>query len=269
MKQNVKTPLRPVRLRSQSLTESAVRELRDAIEQGVYAPGSQLPPELELVQMLGVSRTVVREALRNLQEDGLIARRQGLGTFVRKNPILQNLNVNFGTTEMIHSAGMKSSTPHLMIQEVPAMPLIAEALGLAADTPVIVIERVRAADGKPVVYSLDYIAKSLVGDVDLSVNWQEQDNSLYQVVQDTLGQVIEYGITRILPVKATPRAAKMLQVTPDSPLLYMLQTDYAPHDMPVLYSCEYHLPDAFDFYIIRRGPRKSDSATGGSSVPRT
>jgi GntR family transcriptional regulator len=269
MKGNVKTSLRPVRLKAQSLTQSAVQELRDAIEQGVYAPGSQLPPELELVQMLGVSRTVVREALRNLQEDGLIARRQGLGTFVRKNPILQNLNVNFGTTEMIRSAGMTSSTPHLLIQEAAANPQVADALGLNVDTPVIVIERVRAADGKPVVYSLDYIAKSLVGDADLSVNWQERDISLYQVVQGNLGLVIEYGITRILPVKAPPRAAKMLRVSPDSPLLYMLQTDFAPHDVPVLYSCEYHLPDAFDFYIIRRGPRKTESTSGGSPAPRT
>src|SRR6186997_3190180 len=97
---NVNPPLRPVRFRSQNLTEVAIQELRDAIEQGVYAPGSQLPTELKLVQMLGVSRTVVREALRYLQEDGLIARRQGQGTFVRRNPILQNLNVNFGATQM-------------------------------------------------------------------------------------------------------------------------------------------------------------------------
>ena len=74
--------------------------------------------------MLGVSRTVVREALRFLQEDGLIARRQGQGTFVRKNPILQNLNANFGTTEMIHAAGLTSSTPHLHIQEVAATPKV-------------------------------------------------------------------------------------------------------------------------------------------------
>lgn len=256
---NVKTPLRSVRLRSQNLTQIATQELRDAIEQGLYAPGSRLPPELELVRMLGVSRTVVRQALRFLQEDGLIARRQGLGTFVRKNPILQYLNVNFGTTEMIHSAGMQSSTPHLEIQEVAASSEVANALDLPAGAPVIVIERVRSADNRPVVFSLDYMSKPLLRDVDLSSYWHGQDISLYRLLQDIVGQMIEYGITRILPVQAPPRAARMLNVAENSALLYLLQTDYAPHDVPVLYSCEYHLPDAFDFYLIRRGPRKTEN----------
>lgn len=260
---NVKTPLRSVRFRSQNLTQVATQELREAIEQGVYAPGSQLPPELELVRILGVSRTVVREALRFLEQDGLIARRQGQGTFVRKNPILQNLNSNFGTTEMIQAAGMSSSTPHLQIQTADATPVVADALGLAVNAPVVVIERVRAADNKPVVYSLDYIARSLVGDVDLAAHWRTQDISLYQLLQETLGQTIEYGITRLLPVKAPSRPAKMLNVPVNSPLLCLLQTDYAPHDVPVLYTCEYHLPDAFDFIIIRRGPRKTEPASGG------
>jgi GntR family transcriptional regulator len=266
---NVKSPLRPARLRSQNLTQIAAQELRQAIEQGVYAPGSQLPTESQLVQMPGVSRTVVREALRFLQEDGLIARRQGQGTFVRKNPILQNLSVNFGTTEMIRSAGMQSGTPHLEIQEIEASPEVANALGLAAGAPILVIERVRSADNKPVVYSLDYISKTFVPDTDFAGNWRAHDISLYRWVQDTLGQFIEYGITRILPVQAPARAAQMLAVPVNSPLLYLLQTDYAPHDMPVLYSCEYHLPDAFDFIIIRRGPRKSDNSPGDSSPPRS
>lgn len=256
---DVKTPLRSVRYRSQNLTQIATQELREAIEQGVYAPGSQLPPELELVRILGVSRTVVREALRFLQEDGLIARRQGQGTFVRKNPILQNLNANFGTTEMIHAAGLASSTPHLDIQERAATAVVADALGIKTGARVVVIERVRAADDKPVVYSLDYISRALVGDVELAANWETQDISLYRLLQEPLGQVIEYGIARILPVKASARPAKMLNVPPNSPLLCLLQTDYAPHDVPILYSCEYHLPDAFDFIVVRRGPRKSEN----------
>jgi len=265
---NVKPPLRSVRHRSQNLTQIATQELRAAIEQGVYAPGSQLPPELELVRILGVSRTVVREALRFLQEDGLIARRQGQGTFVRKNPILQNLNANFGTTEMIHAAGLSSSTPHLDVQETEATPIVADALGLDVGAPVVVIERVRAADDKPVVYSLDYVAKELVGDQDLSANWEGQDLSIYRWLQDAMGQMIEYGIARILPVKASPRPAKMLNVPADSPLLCLLQTDYAHHDEPMLYTCEYHLPDAFDFIIGRRGPRKSENVAGVPAASR-
>lgn len=258
MNKTVNTPFRQVRTRSHTLTQITAQELRGAIEKGIYAPGSKLPPELQLVRMLGVSRTIVRDALRFLAEEGLIDRRQGQGTFVRDNLILQNLNLNFGTTEMIKSAGMVPGTPHFHIEESVASPEIAKALKLQTSSPIIIIERVRSADGTPVVYSLDYIAKAVVGDQDLAVFWRDHEVSLYQLLQGTLGQVIEYGVTRLLPVKAPQRPAQMLQVAPDSPLLYMLQTDYAPHDVPVLYTCEYHLPDAFDFIVVRRGPRIND-----------
>ncbi|HZQ08015.1 MAG TPA: GntR family transcriptional regulator [Anaerolineae bacterium] len=260
MNMTVNSSLRPVRSRSHTLTQVTARELRSAIEKGIYGPGTKLPPELQLVQMLGVSRTIVRDALRFLVDEGLIDRRPGQGTFVRDNLIRQNLNLNFGTTEMIKSAGMVPGTPHLQIKDSFATPEVAKALKIQVGTPIVTIERVRSADGKPVVYSLDYLAKSLVGDRDLTVYWRDHDVSLYQLLQGELGLVIEYGVTRLLPIRASRRVAEMLQVSSDSPLLYMVQTDYAPHDVPVLYTCEYHLPDAFDFIIVRRGPRVNDSA---------
>ena len=75
--------------------------------------------------------------------------------------------------------------------------------------------------------------------------------------------MIEYGVARVLPVNASAEVAAHLQVQEGSVLLCLLQTDYTASDEPVLYSCEYHLPDAFDFIIMRRGPRKMG---GGSSV---
>lgn len=269
MNQNVKPPFPRARLKSQTLTQVTVQEMRDAIEHGIYAPGSQLPPEIELGRMFGVSRTIIRDALRFLEQDGLITRRQGIGTFVRKNPILLNLSLDYGTKEMIKSAGMVPSTPYLRIQDDAASPEIAKALGLAVGTPIVMIERVRAADGKPVVHGMDYIAKSLVGDRDLKAYWKDyQDVSLYQLLQGPLGLVIEYGVTRILPGKPPPHIAEMLNVSPETTLLYMIQTDYGPDDTPVLYTCEYHLPDAFDFVVVRRGPRKPETGSDVSFEDR-
>src|SRR5687768_13965097 len=107
--------LRSARATSKTLTESAQQELLHAILNGTYAPGSQLPTEAELGELLGVSRTVVREALRALEDEGLIDRRHGVGTFVREQSILKNLNFNFGITEMITAAGMVSGTSYLNV----------------------------------------------------------------------------------------------------------------------------------------------------------
>lgn len=257
--------LKPARTKSQTLTEAAEQEIRDAIAEGTYRPGSQLPSETELVAMLEVSRTVVREALRILEEDGLITRRQGVGTFVRKHPILQNLNFNFGTTEMIQSAGLTSGTSHVDVRVSPAADDVANALNLSPGTPLVIVERVRTADDKPVVYSLDYIPATQVGDDDLGSHWNHRDVSLYELLQTQYGQVIEYGAARILPVIAPAHVADRLRVARDSVLLCLLQTDYSPLDDPVLYSCEFHLPDAFDFIVIRRRLKKSERALSSTA----
>jgi GntR family transcriptional regulator len=242
------------RSNSKTLTEAAQQEIRQAIIKGTYRPGSQLPAETELVEMLGVSRTVVREALRTLEEDGLITRRRGVGTFVRKRPILNNLSFNFGTTDMIKSAGMTSGTQQLNIQLSQADGEVADALNLPSGAAIVTIERVRTADGKPVVYSLDTIPQSLIGNADLVSIWRNEDRSLYQILQIRFGQVVAYGVARILPVAAPAPVADKLRVPKDSLLLCLLQTDYSPLDEPMLYSREYHLPDAFDFMILRKGP---------------
>jgi len=247
--------LKSARSERKTLTEVAQQELRKAITEGVYRPGSQLPTEAELCEMLGVSRTVVREALRMLEDDGLVARRHGVGTFVRNHPILKNLNFNFGITEMIESAGFQPGTSHLAIQRETADAEKAEQLHVAIGTPLLTVERVRTADGRPVVYSLDTVAESLFerSEFDPQLLLSE---SIYNLLQTSLGKMIEYGIARLLPVAAPRHVAEKLQLPPNSLTLYIVQTDYTSGDEPLVYSCEYHLPDAFDFVIWRRGPTR-------------
>src|SRR5215475_6532589 len=132
--------LKSARVERKTLTEIAQQELRQAITGGTFRPGSQLPTEAELCEMLGVSRTVVREALRVLEDDGLVARRHGVGTFVRNHPILKNLNFNFGITEMIDSAGLKPGTSHLAIQKEAADQEKAEQLRVSPGTSLITVE---------------------------------------------------------------------------------------------------------------------------------
>jgi GntR family transcriptional regulator len=247
--------LKSARSERKTLTEIAELELRQAIAKGTFRPGSQLPTEAELCQMLGVSRTVVREALRVLEEDGLVARRHGVGTFVRDHPILKNLNFNFGITEMIESAGLAPGTSYLAIRSEAADPDQAEQLRVAPGTPLTTVERVRTADGRPVVYSLDTVTEALMQRADFDPQLL-RTQSIYNMLQTSLGKVIEYGIARLMPVAVPDFAAEKLQLPPNSLTLYIVQTDYSPDDEPLVYSQEYHLPDAFDFIVWRRGPTR-------------
>jgi GntR family transcriptional regulator len=247
--------LKSAKSERKTLTELAQQELRQAITGGSFQPGSQLPTEAALCDMLDVSRTVVREALRVLEEEGLVARRHGVGTFVRNHPILKNLNFNFGITEMIESAGLKAGTSHLAIQKESADEEKAEQLHVQVGTPLITVERIRTADGRPVVYSLDTLTETLIQRADFDPQFLRTE-SIYNILRTSLGQTIEYGIARLLPVVAPRDVAEKLQLPPNALTLYIVQTDYSAGDEPLVYSCEYHLPDAFDFMVWRRGPTR-------------
>lgn len=256
--------LKSARIEKKTLTEIAEQELRQAIARGTFRPGAQLPTESELCQMLGVSRTVVREALRVLEENGLVIRRHGVGTFVRDHPILKNLNFNFGITEMIESAGMTSGTSYLEIRSESADQEIAEQLRVPVGTQLVTVERVRTADGRPVVYSLDSFPESVLQQTDFDPQLL-RTHSMYNILQTALGQVIDYGIARLLPMSAPDFVTEKLELPQGALTLYIVQTDYSPDDEPLVYSREYHLPDAFDFIIWRRGPTRLHNSPGDST----
>ena len=257
--------LKSAKSERKTLTEIAEQELREAILGGTFRPGSQLPTEAELCEMLGVSRTVVREALRVLEDDGLVARRHGVGTFVRNQPILKNLNFNFGITEMIESAGLKSGTSHLALLKERADKVKAEQLHVELGTPLMTVERVRTADGRPVVYSLDTLSESLVQRAGFDPQLLLSE-SIYSLLQTSMGQVIEYGIARLVPVTAPRAVVEKLELPTNALALNILQTDYSASDEPLVYSSEYHLPDAFDFVVWRRGPTRLRSSSNDGSA---
>ena len=97
------------RLRSVSVQD----ELRARIDRGEFPAGARLPSEPELAAELQVSRATLREALRAMELEGLLRRRQGSGTFVAEHPRMANsLDVNFGVTDAIRAAGMTAGIAH-------------------------------------------------------------------------------------------------------------------------------------------------------------
>lgn len=253
--ESIVAPRLQVRPRHMTLTDAISDALQRAILDGTFALGSQLPPELELMRMLGVSRTTLREALKRLEEQGLIVRRRGLGTYVHEKSIVKDLSTNFGISEMIMAAEMKPGARSAMVRQEKATAEVASALAIAEGTSVIVVDRVRTADERPVVRSLDILPIELFGDRALD-SIQLENQSLYKFLSDELQIRIARGVARLSPVTATPDMADKLNVRRGTPLLCITQTDYDSADRPVLHSIEYHLPDAFVFVINRRGPHR-------------
>lgn len=236
-----------------TLTGATSESLRSAIQAGSFPPGSQLPPEMELIAMLGVSRSTLREALRTLEEQGFIERRRGLGTFVRERSIVKDLSINFGISEMIAQAGMSAGSEQVAFREEKAASAVAAALELPEGAMVVVIDRVRTANGRPVVWTQDILPAAIVGSHPREA-FDLEKQSVYQYLEESFQIRISRGVARLLPVNANAEAAARLNVKPGAALLCVSQTDYSNDNRPVLHSIEYHVPDAFVFMINRRGP---------------
>jgi GntR family transcriptional regulator len=237
-----------------TLTQSCAEALEEAIEAGTYRPGSRLPSEEELAEQLAVSRPTLRESLRLLEERGMISRRHGRGTFVRERPIQKELNRNFGITSMIRAAGYAPSARDGNIVSIAADEKLAEALGLNAGDPVWQIERVRLADERPVVFSIDALPEYLVTSEDLDPVITGGEQSLYSLLHKLRGIVIYRGQAELIPCKATPQLRALLDVKPGAPLLCMRQIDFDQHGRAAVYSVEYHVADWVRFSVERLGP---------------
>ncbi|MDX9865288.1 MAG: GntR family transcriptional regulator, partial [Anaerolineaceae bacterium] len=147
---------------SSSLAQRVAEQLRNLIMNETLSPDSQLPNEPDLSALLKVSRSTIRSALTILEQGGFIQRRWGVGTFIAKNPpTYNNLNINSGVTQLIRSSGAEPGFAELLITTRPASERIANRLSLELGAPVMVLERVRLADDRRVVFSLDILPKSL------------------------------------------------------------------------------------------------------------
>jgi DNA-binding GntR family transcriptional regulator len=237
------------------LSSSVTEELSRRIGDGSLPPGSQLPPEPALAAELGVSRPTLREALRGLQERGLLTRTPGAGTFVTHRARLRNnLDVNFGVTDAIRAAGMEPASRDVRVDRVPSSAEDAQQLALQEGDPLVAIDRVRTADGRPVVYSRDLFAASLADAARARFSARDWAGSIYDLFQRKFGIAIHLGVATFLPLTAPKAVAARLGVSRGALLLYLRQVDYAEDGRPVLYSHEYHLADAFEFTLVRRGP---------------
>ena len=233
---------------------SVQAELQQRIDRGEFPAGARLPSENDLAAELDVSRATLREALRALELRGLLRRRQGSGTFVAEHPRMPNsLDVNFGVTDAIRSAGMTAGIADGRHWTEPASPGEATRLGLEPGQDVLVVERVRTAEGKPVVLSRDIFPSGLLEGREEAVA-EMLRRSIYEVLERDLGVVIDHGVARFRPVRADRAVAGRLGVPRGELLLYLWQVDYAVDGSPVVSSHEFHLADAFDFTVVRRGP---------------
>ncbi|HET6379765.1 MAG TPA: GntR family transcriptional regulator [candidate division Zixibacteria bacterium] len=233
------------------LTDTVRDQLRQAIESGEYPPNSKLPNESQLGDRFGVSRATIREAVRGLVEEAYLRRVHGSGTYVLPRPPLQNsLDLNFSYTELIAASGRRPGERLLWLSRVPAGGEVGERLEIGPGEEVVRLERVRTADGRPAIYSVDYLPAAILG---AGVRNERLRHSIYRLLAE-VGHAVHHGEATLTPAAADARLAEILGCVPGTLLQFIDQVDFDASGNRVLYSREWHLPQAVELRVYRRGP---------------
>jgi GntR family transcriptional regulator len=227
--------------------------LREDIRGGRYSPGEKLPSEDQLAREFSVSRVTLREALRVLEDDGLIVRRHGSGTYVRDQRAIpiQNLSSIVSISTIFRRAGLEDRFIKVGIRKSPSNQRIAEKLQITAGQEIYEVERVRTHGDKPAIYSFDCFPASFVPSGQ-ETRLNEYIHSIYHFLSEICGQTSDDGECTFKPIMGDKKLSNLLKVQPAAPLMYIETVDFNSAKKPILYSWSYYIPELFEFKAQRR-----------------
>ena len=138
-----------------SLYAQLVGIIKRNISTGVLAVGDLLPSEAELCRSLNISRNTVRQAIGELEDEGLVVRKRGRGTFVA-DPSTNRRGVRYSFTTEVSSMGKEPSSTLVDFQIITPPAIICEKMELREGTPVYCFTRIRNVDGEPLILETSY-----------------------------------------------------------------------------------------------------------------
>jgi GntR family transcriptional regulator len=248
----VATAVKRIKTTNVSLHYQAQAYLSDLIKNGTYAPGQKFPSEGAFAEQLGISRPTLREALHNLQAEGMIIRKHGVGTFVslsRANRLESGLEVLESIEHIANRKGLKTEMGKAAIEERSPKP--AEIAGLECDPNEQVLSVVRTIliENKPVAHLWDVVLTKYLRKEDLGGTFR---GSVLDIFLKRGRPMLTYSVTRLAAVSVNRELAGELEVPVKTPLMKLEAKLFIQDDIVVDYSISYFVPDYFDFHVIRR-----------------
>lgn len=220
--------------------------LRARILDGTYAPHSQMPSEHELCAMFEVSRITVRQALGDLQKEGLLFKLHGKGTFVSKPKAFQNVTSLQGFAEAMSSMGYEIVNQLRSFQTVKANRQVATRLKLPEGAPVTEIHRVRLLNREPVSLELTWIPEILgkrLAHADLVTR------DIFLILENDCAVPLGHADVAIDAILADDEIVDALRVEEGSPVLRIERLTHDASGTPIDYEHLYFRGDAFQYRL--------------------
>ncbi|MBD1553058.1 GntR family transcriptional regulator [Pseudomonas typographi] len=234
-------PLSPVPLFTQ-LKDT----LRQRILEGTYPPMSKVPSEHQLCALFSVSRITVRQALGDLQKEGLIFKIPGKGTFVAKPKAFQNVTTLQGLGESVQAQGFEVFNRVRSLRLVPASAQVAQRLRVKEGASVLQIKRVRLINREAVSLEVTYLPaslKPLLERADLA------SRDIFLILENDAGIALGHADLAVDAILADPELAQALAVEDGAPVMRIERLTHDTQGAPLDYEFLYYRGDAFQYRL--------------------
>lgn len=189
-----------------------VHTIMGQIERGELLPGQKIPSERELAALLGVNRMTVKNAILHLEENGVLERYHGKGTFVRKDRRKLSSAVRGGISEKAKEAGASVFSKIIYAGQIEKYPYLEKKLELPSDGAIYALYRVRYLDKVPSAVEYTYLAESYFPDIG---QYDFSSISLYEYMKNQ-GHIPVFYKEEMYLSRLLKREAKYLNLQEDT-----------------------------------------------------
>ncbi|MBO8445787.1 MAG: GntR family transcriptional regulator [Bacteroidetes bacterium] len=218
--------------------------IRNMINQEEYRNGKLLPNEVELSQMLDISRNTLRQAINKLVNEGLLVRKKGVGTTVASQNVMSNARNWKSFSQEMRSLGVRVQNFELHISYRPAPEEALKFFGLKSETSLLCLERLRGKPGLPFVYFISYFNPSIPMSVE-----DDMSLPLYEILENKYGVSVKTSKEMIYAKGASAEMAQKLGIGEGDPVLVRKRFVLDREGKPVEYNVGYYRADSFTYSI--------------------
>jgi GntR family transcriptional regulator len=212
-------------------------EIRQRIESGEFKPGEPLPSVSELQEKLNANEDEVRKAISDLVYEGMLERVRPEPSDQVRVPGYQLWGILTGIHSITREArkrGMEPGVEILSFETVPVWPSVAKRLELSPDEEVVIMERLRTADGEPVAIEASYYpARYYPGITKEMFESGGAGQSSFKVMEEKFGLKSKRAADELTVVALEKREAELLGLEEGTPVLLRFRTTYSDKGIPI------------------------------------
>ncbi|KAA8996124.1 UTRA domain-containing protein [Affinibrenneria salicis] len=226
-------------------------QLASDIAQGASQADEKLPSEREMIERFGCTRVTLRQALQQLEAEGLVYRENRRGWFVCPSRIRYDPTRISGFMEYVSAQGRTPRTECLLAERRPAGDWLAQRMGLAsADEPVFFLQRRRWIDRRPVLLEYNVLLASWCpGLLDIDLN-----TSLTRVLREHFARVQSRCKLEMHIGTVNEEQAELLQLSPGASSIHLERLNFGEENQIVEFDQEFWRPDALSIVMETRPP---------------